>query len=112
MSLIASIRAAINATEENSKPSSSSLPRLLFSEDLSKFTGLSLTTIRHYTGNPEKFGHLIPRWFKLPGARRLAWLESDVVDWLKAGQSSAPAAKRRRGRPTKAEQVRRNIAAG
>ncbi|MET3119888.1 putative DNA-binding transcriptional regulator AlpA [Undibacterium sp. GrIS 1.8] len=83
----------------------SQLPQLLFSDDISRITGLSITTIRHYTGNAEKFGHLLPRWFKLPGARRLAWLPGTVTDWIQAGINAAPQPKRRRGRPTKASQA-------
>ena len=108
MSQISSIKEAIRANPENGTPSL--LPRLLFSEDISRFTGLSVTTIRHYTGNAEKFGHLLPTWFKLPGARRLAWLESDVLAWIHAGQVATPQPKRRRGRPTKSEQVARERA--
>lgn len=103
-SQISQIRTALGATELPL----STLPRLLFTEDLSKLLGLSVSTIRHYTGNAAQFGHLLPKWFKLPGARRLAWIENDVADWIKAGQSSAPSAKRNRGRPSKAEQVRRS----
>jgi predicted DNA-binding transcriptional regulator AlpA len=102
-SQIAIIREAIESNPANQGPSS--LPRLLFAEDLSKVTGLSLTTIRHYTGNAQKFGHLLPKWFKLPGARRLVWAESDVHEFIRAGQATAIQPKRRRGRPTKAEQL-------
>lgn len=107
-SQIAAIIKAIESNKDNS--SLPSLPRLLFSEDIAKLTGLSLTTIRHYTGNAEKFGHLLPKWFKLPGARRLAWLEDDVLAWVRTGQTNAPLPKRRRGRPTKTEQMRREAA--
>src|SRR5476649_2460909 len=104
MSNISSILKAIEANLANSE--AAPLPQLLFSEDLSRITGLSITTIRHYTGNAEKFGHLLPRWFKLLGARRLAWLPGTVTEWIQAGQAAAPQPKRRRGRPTKAEQLR------
>lgn len=56
---------------------------------------------------PEKFGRLLPKWFKLPGARRLAWLESDVLAHIHSGQTVTPQLKRRRGRSTKAEQIKR-----
>jgi len=107
-SQISSILKAIEANQANS--SLVPLPQLLFSEDISRITGLSITTIRHYTGNAEKFGHLLPRWFKLPGARRLAWLPGTVAEWIQAGQAAVPQPKRRRGRPTKAEQVARERA--
>lgn len=81
------------------------LPRLLFSDDIARITGLSVATIRHYTGNAEQFGHMLPRWFKLPGARRLVWLPDVVTEWILLAQSTAQNPKRRRGRPTKAEQV-------
>jgi hypothetical protein len=104
-SQISSILRAIEANQANS--AQSPLPRLLFSEDISRLTGLSLTTIRHYTGNAEKFGHLLPKWFKLPGARRLAGLEDDVLEWIRTGQATTQVPKRGRGRPTKAEQMKR-----
>lgn len=107
-SQISSILKAIEANQSNS--GLVPLPQLLFSEDISRITGLSITTIRHYTGNAEKFGHLLPQWFKLPGARRLAWLPGTVTAWIQAGQNAAPQPKRRRGRPTKAEQVARERA--
>ena len=107
-SQISSIIKAIEANQANSE--AAPLPQLYFSEHLSQITGLSITTIRHYTGNAEKFGHLLPRWFKLPGARRLAWLPETVTEWIQAGQAAAPQPKRRRGRPTKAEQVARERA--
>jgi predicted DNA-binding transcriptional regulator AlpA len=107
-SQISSIIKAIEANQSNSVLAP--LPQLLFSEDISRITGLSITTIRHYTGNATKFGHLLPQWFKLPGARRLAWLPGTVSEWIQAGQAAAPQPKRRRGRPTKAEQVARERA--
>ena len=101
------ITAIIKAIESNLATSTlPPLPQLLFTEDLSRITGLSITTIRHYTGNPAEWGHLLPRWFKLPGARRLVWLESDVLDWIAAARAAAPMAKRPRGRPTKIEELR------
>jgi predicted DNA-binding transcriptional regulator AlpA len=103
MSQISQIVRAIAANPSNSVPAD--IPRLLFSEDISRITGLSVTTIRHYTGNAEKFGHLLPKWFKLPGARRLAWLEADVLAHIQLAQAAPSLPKRRRGRPTKAEQL-------
>ena len=97
--------------DRNSDSSASAIPKLLFSEDISLLTNRSISTIRHYTGNAKDFGHLLPKWFKLPGSRRLAWLESDVMAWIIAGQTPVVKAKRRRGRPTKAEQLARRDSA-
>lgn len=87
---------------------SESIPRLLFIEDLARITGLSVTSIRCYTGNAEKFGHLIPKWFKFPGARRLVWLEDDVRTFITNARGAAQVKVRRRGRPTKSEQIEIN----
>ena len=103
MSEIFVISKAIQANQGNAD--NTPLPKLLFSEDLSRITGLSLSTIRHYTGNADQFGHMLPRWFKLPGARRLVWLPEDVAEWVQRAQSLTQKPNRRRGRPTKAEQV-------
>ena len=108
MSQISAILKAIESNQSGSE--ALPLPKLYFSKDIADITGLSITTIRHYTGNAEKFGHLLPRWFKLPGARRLAWLPVTVTEWIQAGQAAAPQPKRRRGRPTKADQVARERA--
>lgn len=106
MSQTSIILKAIESSQQSGSPLSQ-LPRLLFSEDIARLSNLSITTVRHYTGNTEQFGHLLPRpWFKLPGVRRLAWFEKDVFAWINAGQAAAPSTKRRRGRPMKAEQLR------
>lgn len=80
-------------------------PRILFIEDVALLIGKAATTIRTCATN-EKYKHLIPRPFKMPNSRRLAWLEEDVLAWLKASTVVSPAVKRKRGRPTKAEQLR------
>lgn len=95
----------INGLDAEKKYAASALPRVLFAEDIVKFTGLSLGTIHHYTGNKKKHGHKLPRWFKLN--RRLIWLESDVLEFMFQAQLATADTGRPRGRPTKAEQVRR-----
>ncbi len=85
---------------------SSAAPRVLFIEQVSAIIGKSVTTIRTCATN-EKYKHLIPRPFKFPHSRRLVWFEKDVLEWLAAAQPVSPPAKRRRGRPTKLEQLAR-----
>lgn len=80
------------------------LPRVIFIEQLSEIIGKSATTIRTCATN-EKYKHLIPRPFKMPSSRRLAWYESDVKAWLKSSTQVLPASKPRRGPPTKVELV-------
>jgi hypothetical protein len=101
----------IKANENSENTVSTALvPTLLFSEDIARIAGLNVTTIRFYTGNAERYGHLLPPWFKLPGTRRLAWLSDDVTKWIMAARNAAtsqqmPAPVRKRGRPTKAAQL-------
>lgn len=105
-SLIGSLLDEINGLDAEKKYTASALPRILFAEDIAKFTGLTLASVHHYTGNKKTHGHKLPRWFKLN--RRLMWLESDVMEFLaQAQQAAADDAKRPRGRPNKIEQVRR-----
>ncbi len=85
-------------------------PRLLISEDIAALLRLSNATILHYTSNKKKFGHLLPVWFKLPGHRRNYWLETTVHEFLHNGHNAAVAltvnsVPKRRGRPTKSEQI-------
>jgi len=49
----------------------------------------------------------LPQPIRIPGARRILWLQTDVEAWLRQHQTEATPPKRRRGRPTKAEQLRR-----
>lgn len=90
------------------REATSSLKRILFIEELSDRIGKAVTTIRTYATSA-KYVHcnLIPRPFKLPFSRRLAWYEDDVLKWLEAATPVGPPVKRRRGRPTKAEQLAR-----
>ena len=83
-----------------------SLRRILFIEELSSLIGKTATTIRTCATNA-KYQHLIPRPFKLPHSRRLAWYEDDVAAWMQAAQPVGLPQKKRRGRPTKAEQLAR-----
>ena len=81
--------------------------RILFIEDLSLLIGKSLTTIRTFA-TCEKYKHLIPTPFKMPGSRRLCWYEDDVLAWIDSTRPVEPPPPRRpRGRPTKAEQLAR-----
>lgn len=88
------------------REATSSLKRILFIEELSGRIGKTATTIRTCATNA-KYAHLIPRPFKLPHSRRLAWYEDDVLQWMQAATPVGPPVKRRRGRPTKAEQLAR-----
>lgn len=79
--------------------------RVLFIEQLSELIGKAPTTIRTCATNA-KYLHLIPRPFKMPHSRRLCWYEHDVLAWIDASREPPPpAARRPRGRPTKAQQV-------
>lgn len=83
------------------------LPRIIFIEELSLIIGKTPTTIRT-CATCLKYGHLIPRPFKLPYSRRLCWYESDVLKWIESSQPAFPPPLRRpRGRPTKSEQLAR-----
>lgn len=81
--------------------------RVLFIEELSALIGKTATTIRTCATNA-KYQHLIPRPFKMPHSRRLCWYEHDVRAWIDANREAPPpAARRPRGRPTKAQQLAR-----
>jgi predicted DNA-binding transcriptional regulator AlpA len=81
-------------------------------EELSALIGKTANTIRTCATNA-KYQHLIPRPFKLPHSRRLAWYEEDVLAWLSKAQPVGPEPmRRRRGRPTKLEQIARARVAG
>lgn len=87
---------------------------LLRVEDLAKRIHKSVASIRSDAcRNP----YALPPLCRLPGTKRLLWREEDVNRWLAehvVSTSSAPRpvrqttdVTRRRGRPTKAEQLRR-----
>jgi len=80
------------------------LKRTIFIEELSVLIGKTATTIRTCATNA-KYHHLIPRPRKMPNSRRLFWYEEDVQAWQAASLPVSPLARRRRGRPTKTEQV-------
>ncbi|ARK49533.1 hypothetical protein DF122_02925 [Burkholderia pseudomallei] len=87
------------------RPKNDALPRVIFIEELSELIGKAPTTIRTCATNA-KYLHLIPRPFKMPHSRRLCWWESDVLAWIDASREPPPpAARRPRGRPTKAQQA-------
>ncbi len=83
-----------------------SAARVLYIEDLAQRLKMTVKTIRTYTGN-SKYAHRIPKPFKLPGSRRLCWLEADIEAWIAAGYAAPLPEKRTRGRPTMIEQDRR-----
>jgi len=80
------------------------MKRTIFIEELSALIGKAATTIRTCATN-RKYHHLIPRPFKMPHSRRLAWYEDDVRAWIAASTPVEPVLQRRRGRPTKVEQM-------
>ena len=77
---------------------------LIFCEQLSQMIGKTTNTIRTCATN-EKYAHLIPRPFKLPGSRRLAWYQADVLDWIQKAAQVEPAKKV--GAPTLAQRARK-----
>lgn len=90
-----------------SAASSSGTPRRLHIEETSALIGKAETTIRTCATN-EKYRHLIPPPFKLPGSRRLCWWEHEVLAWMQSNRpAEPPPTKRLRGRPTKTEQLAR-----
>lgn len=78
--------------------------RIVFIEELSVLIGKTATTIRTCATNA-KYAHLIPRPFKLPSSRRLAWYEDDVLRWREGAIPVGPTVKPRRGRPTRQQQL-------
>jgi predicted DNA-binding transcriptional regulator AlpA len=82
----------------------SALKRTIFIEELSAIIGKTATTIRTCATNA-KYHHLIPRPRKMPNSRRLFWYEEDVRAWQAASTPVGTLIRRRRGRPTKTDQV-------
>lgn len=96
---------------------SSHAPILLRAEDLAKRLHKSVASIRSDVWrNPAA----LPPVCRLPGTKRLLWREEDVDQWLARHVVGSPGIEstmgelplRSRGRPTKAEQVRRRTKAG
>ncbi len=54
--------------------------------------------------------HRLPPPIRIGGARGALWLESTVLEWLQSHEQGALEQPRRRGRPTKAEQLARRLA--
>jgi hypothetical protein len=88
------------------------MKNLITVEQLSAWIHKSVSSIRSdATRNP----HSLPPICRLPGTKRLLWRIDDVERWLElhvTGTNPGPAeppiaAERKRGRPTKAEQVAR-----
>lgn len=86
---------------------------LLTVEQLSAYLHKSVASIRSdATRNPQS----LPPLCRLPGTKRLLWRLEDVERWLAehvVGAATAPTAAeagslRRRGRPTKIEQIARD----
>jgi len=86
---------------------------LLTVEQLSEYIHKSVASIRcDATRKP----HSLPPICRLPGTKRLLWRMEDVERWLAdhvdalghSGVADEAGNKRRRGRPTKAEQVGRS----
>lgn len=88
------------------EPEEAPLKRPIFIEELSVLIGKATTTIRTCATN-RKYQHLIPRPRKMPNSRRLFWYEEDVTAWQAAFSPVEPVERKRRGRPTKAEQMLR-----
>lgn len=93
------------------------MKNLITVEQLSAWIHKSVSSIRSdATRNP----HSLPPICRLPGTKRLLWRIDDVERWLElhvTGASSTPAEPeiaipRKRGRPTKAEQVARGQSSG
>jgi len=71
---------------------------------------LAITRAHIYRLVAEAPQQLPPR-VQLPGSRRLRWRQADVDDWIAAHvQQSSDQQPRRRGRPTRAEELARAAA--
>lgn len=86
--------------------------RTLTSEQLARLLGLTVATIRTYS-TAREYQHLLPRHFKRPGGRRLLWWEDEILHWMAAGRApTLQRTARPRGRPFKAESLRREVERG
>jgi predicted DNA-binding transcriptional regulator AlpA len=103
-------RDALVATDTDARQANA----LLRVEDLAKRIHKSVASIR---SDVCRKPHALPPMCRLPGTKRLLWREEDVTQWLaehvvvrtsltrQTVKTTAPI--RRRGRPTKADQVQR-----
>lgn len=83
-----------------------SMPPLLTVDDLAAVLRISVKTIWN---RRMKAPHTLPPSINLPGTTGLRWRQQDVEAWIDA--YAAPKTRpRRRGRPTKAEQIARAAA--
>lgn len=81
--------------------------RSLTVEQMAALTGLSVASVRTYL-TCRRYQHLLPPGFKRPGGRRWLWWADEVEAWMAQGKPPhAHRSPRPRGRPTKAEQIRR-----
>lgn len=86
--------------------------RTLAVPEMAQRLHLSENTIRTYATS-RRYAHLLPPSFKRPGGRRLLWDAAEVEAWLNSGKPDTAKVQRKpRGRPTKAEQLRRRLAEG
>lgn len=84
-------------------------PIIIDTSGLAAVIGVSRVTVQK---DLSRAPHRLPPPIFIPGRKGARWLYSDVIRWLESlrGQPQQPA-KRRRGRPTKAEQLARQRAA-
>lgn len=96
------------------EPSLDDRPLVIDVAGLAAMLGLSPKTVQQDVyRRPDR----LPPRLLVPGVRRILWLRKDVERWLEAlprtpangvyGTAQSPAPQRRRGRPTKAEQLAR-----
>jgi len=95
-----------------------SYPPIIGIDELAQLLGKSPATLMADRARaPER----VPSSYTPPGSRAPRWLVSDVIAWLRGSAASSPApddettpatAPRRRGRPTKAEEIARRREGG
>lgn len=89
--------------------------KTLTARDLAPILGKSVASIR---GDLSRCPSRLPPAVRIPGGGQALWLETTVLAWLQAHETTggstpeSQSAPRRPGRPTKAEQLRRAAAAG
>ena len=60
----------------------------LRAEDLAPLLGRAASTIK---ADANRRPHTLPPRLRIPGSRRLLWLEADVHEWLRAQRQPEPA---------------------